>query len=81
MFKIFDAFIVLKDNSGRSGKELERVEVNKVTETHVFGENYDGYIHKILKDDIFRMHDYVGCSVDFRNLKGGQYYELWSFTV
>ncbi len=70
MFKIFDGFITLKDANGHSGKEFERLEINRATETHIYGENYDGHTHKILKNDIFRILDYRGYFVDFKKLKG-----------
>lgn len=71
MFKIFDGFVTLKDSNGRSGKEFERLEISRATDTHIFGENCNGDIHKILKDDIFKILDYRGNFIGFRNLKRG----------
>lgn len=60
MFKIFDAFVTLKDQNGYAGKEYERLEINRTNEDYIWGENYDGKVYKILKDDIFRILDYRG---------------------
>ena len=62
MLKIFDAFVTLKDVNSRAGRELGRIEINRSSKTHVFGENFDGAIYRILKDDIFKVIDMDGYS-------------------
>ena len=69
MFKIFDAFVTLKDHSGYAGKEYGRLEIRRITKKYIYGENYDGITFKIIRGDIFSILDYRGYFLDIKDLQ------------